>query len=170
MNYIVKAHTYVILLVTACYGALSIYTYHITSFRQKLHDTNNGIHVQNPWLPNGDNVHEIKKSPEGDWKVRIKGLEPPRLSAPDPKSGAATNYAISAIMRHRKRYRLSYRHLSSDACKYNYFKRYSQIAPQIGLINKFTQNYGLYLPANYSSSFTRSLKTHISPSISTLIP
>ncbi|MDR2938499.1 MAG: hypothetical protein LBU92_06155, partial [Prevotellaceae bacterium] len=24
------------------------------------------------------------------------GLEPPRLSAPDPKSGAATNYAISA--------------------------------------------------------------------------
>ena len=29
--------------------------------------------------------------------VRIKGLEPPRLSAPDPKSGAATNYAISAV-------------------------------------------------------------------------
>lgn len=29
--------------------------------------------------------------------VRMKGLEPPRLSAPDPKSGAATNYATSAI-------------------------------------------------------------------------
>lgn len=29
-------------------------------------------------------------------KVRMKGLEPPRLSAPDPKSGAATNYATSA--------------------------------------------------------------------------
>ncbi len=29
--------------------------------------------------------------------VRIEGLEPPRLAAPDPKSGAATNYAISAI-------------------------------------------------------------------------
>ena len=28
--------------------------------------------------------------------VRMKGLEPPRLSAPDPKSGAATNYATSA--------------------------------------------------------------------------
>ena len=28
--------------------------------------------------------------------VRLKGLEPPRLSAPDPKSGAATNYATSA--------------------------------------------------------------------------
>ena len=28
--------------------------------------------------------------------VRVKGLEPPRLSAPDPKSGAATNYATPA--------------------------------------------------------------------------
>ena len=31
--------------------------------------------------------------------VRMKGLEPPRLSAPDPKSGAATNYATSAKSR-----------------------------------------------------------------------
>ena len=29
--------------------------------------------------------------------MRVKGLEPPRLSAPDPKSGAATNYAIPAL-------------------------------------------------------------------------
>ncbi len=29
--------------------------------------------------------------------VRLKGLEPPRLSAPDPKSGAATNYATAAL-------------------------------------------------------------------------
>lgn len=28
--------------------------------------------------------------------VRLKGLEPPRLAAPDPKSGAATNYATAA--------------------------------------------------------------------------
>jgi hypothetical protein len=27
----------------------------------------------------------------------MKGLEPPRLSAPDPKSGAAANYATSAF-------------------------------------------------------------------------
>ncbi len=27
----------------------------------------------------------------------MKGLEPPRLSAPDPKSGTATNYATSAV-------------------------------------------------------------------------
>jgi hypothetical protein len=31
------------------------------------------------------------------FTVRMKGLEPPRLSAPDPKSGAATNYATSAL-------------------------------------------------------------------------
>ena len=29
-------------------------------------------------------------------KVRMEGLEPPRLAAPDPKSGTATNYATSA--------------------------------------------------------------------------
>gem|GEM_PF-3292519 len=32
-----------------------------------------------------------------DGFVRKKGLEPPRLAAPDPKSGAATNYATSAV-------------------------------------------------------------------------
>ena len=30
--------------------------------------------------------------------VRMKGLEPIRLSTPDPKSGAATNYATSACI------------------------------------------------------------------------
>ena len=30
--------------------------------------------------------------------VRAKGLEPPRLTAPDPKSGAATNYATRALL------------------------------------------------------------------------
>ncbi len=29
-------------------------------------------------------------------KVRMKGLEPPSLAAPDPKSGAYTNSATSA--------------------------------------------------------------------------
>ena len=28
--------------------------------------------------------------------MRSKGLEPPRLSAPDPKSGVATNYTTAA--------------------------------------------------------------------------
>ena len=40
-----------------------------------------------------------KKRPEKvACEVRIKGLEPPRLSAPDPKSGSATNYATAAEM------------------------------------------------------------------------
>lgn len=30
--------------------------------------------------------------------VRLAGLEPVRLSAPDPKSGAATNYATRATL------------------------------------------------------------------------
>ncbi len=34
---------------------------------------------------------------EGSRYVRMKGLEPPRLAAPDPKSGAAANYATSAL-------------------------------------------------------------------------
>ena len=41
----------------------------------------------------------VKKNSEAGASefVRMKGLEPPRLTAPDPKSGAATNYATSAI-------------------------------------------------------------------------
>lgn len=31
-----------------------------------------------------------------NFLVRMEGLEPPRLSAPDPKSGTATNYATCA--------------------------------------------------------------------------
>ncbi len=34
---------------------------------------------------------------KGSGFVRMEGLEPPRLAAPDPKSGAATNYATSAF-------------------------------------------------------------------------
>lgn len=35
----------------------------------------------------------------GKWLpfVRMGGLEPPRLSTPDPKSGAAADYATSAL-------------------------------------------------------------------------
>jgi hypothetical protein len=37
------------------------------------------------------------KNPKIIWGfVRVKGLEPPRLSTLDPKSSAATNYAIPA--------------------------------------------------------------------------
>jgi hypothetical protein len=29
--------------------------------------------------------------------VRMEGLEPPRLAAPEPKSGASANFATSAL-------------------------------------------------------------------------
>ena len=29
--------------------------------------------------------------------VRVEGLEPPRLAAPEPKSGASTNFATPAM-------------------------------------------------------------------------
>ena len=29
--------------------------------------------------------------------VRVEGLEPPRLAAPEPKSGASTNFATPAV-------------------------------------------------------------------------
>jgi hypothetical protein len=32
-------------------------------------------------------------------KVRVEGLEPPCLTAPDPKSGTSTNFAIPAYKR-----------------------------------------------------------------------
>lgn len=35
---------------------------------------------------------------KGAYFVRVKGLEPSRISPPDPKSGAAANYAIPAML------------------------------------------------------------------------
>ena len=36
--------------------------------------------------------------PKKGASVRVKGLEPSRISPPDPKSGAAANYAIPAML------------------------------------------------------------------------
>ena len=44
-----------------------------------------------------------KRSLEKGSFVRIKGLEPPRRKASDPKSDVATNYTISALS-HKGRY------------------------------------------------------------------
>ena len=32
-----------------------------------------------------------------EYMVRVEGLEPPRLAAPEPKSGASTNFATPAF-------------------------------------------------------------------------
>ncbi len=40
-----------------------------------------------------------KKSPstKRDFSVRVIGLEPTHLAAPDPKSGVSTNFTIPAV-------------------------------------------------------------------------
>ena len=47
----------------------------------------------------------MRKKPIGgaspSFVVRMTGLEPTRRSTPDPKSGAATNYATSALVMQR---------------------------------------------------------------------
>ena len=49
-------------------------------------------------LPKKIKLYKTKKSSTKSRAfVRMKGLEPPRLTALDPKSSAATNYATSAI-------------------------------------------------------------------------
>ena len=35
------------------------------------------------------------------YSVRLIGLEPTRITTPDPKSGASTNFATSAIQMHQ---------------------------------------------------------------------
>ena len=44
-----------------------------------------------------NNKKSLQVNLQGFLFVRMKGLEPPRLSSPDPKSGAATNYATAAL-------------------------------------------------------------------------
>ena len=44
-----------------------------------------------------NNKKSLQVNLQGFLFVRLKGLEPPRLSSPDPKSGAATNYATAAL-------------------------------------------------------------------------
>ena len=47
-------------------------------------------------LPPMIKVEGISVSYQEDL-VRVKGLEPPRLAAPEPKSGASTNFATPAF-------------------------------------------------------------------------
>ncbi len=43
-----------------------------------------------------EDVHRERQKDEHSRVVRVEGLEPPRLSAPEPKSGASTNFATPA--------------------------------------------------------------------------
>ena len=48
------------------------------------------MHIQ------GKVVGNVRRHCQRPFLVRSGGLEPPRRKSPDPKSGAATNYATSA--------------------------------------------------------------------------
>ena len=58
------------------------------------------------FLKHNQNILNIKKAPNqgANWSltlsnyimVRMRGLEPPRRKAPDPKSGVYTNFTTSA--------------------------------------------------------------------------
>ena len=46
------------------------------------------------------------------FSVRLKGLEPPRLAAPDPKSGMSTNSITAAKFGKQRYYFLTFFHKS----------------------------------------------------------
>lgn len=45
-----------------------------------------------------NNTHKKSSEFQNSFYVRVIGLEPTRLTTPDPKSGAATNYATRATL------------------------------------------------------------------------
>ena len=72
------------------------YDQEIEGYRTPKHNT--FLHLINTEIASYKNKKKRQKEEifNLSLSVRMKGLEPPRLSAPDPKSGAATNYATSA--------------------------------------------------------------------------
>ncbi len=54
------------------------------------------MHAKHPFMRAIKTKTPCKQYREFFRIVRMKGLEPPRLTAPDPKSGVATNYTTSA--------------------------------------------------------------------------
>ena len=65
--------------------------------QKRLVEAGNGMFLTSERIREGGNEKASGEQsvPEGFF-VRLKGLEPPRRETPDPKSGAATNYATAA--------------------------------------------------------------------------
>ena len=56
--------------------------------------------------------------------MRVEGLEPPRLAAPEPKSGASTNFATPAFKRIQSITREYYQKDTEDSrAKMNFLKK-----------------------------------------------
>jgi len=57
--------------------------------------------------------------------VRMEGLEPAYLSAPDPKSGVSTNFTTSAIISILKESRLTLERVChTDSYRYHHIRNY----------------------------------------------
>jgi hypothetical protein len=54
--------------------------------------------------------------------VRVEGLEPPRLAAPEPKSGASTNFATPALKIFMFLTRLYQKHYQVSSAKMHFSK------------------------------------------------
>ena len=54
--------------------------------------------------------------------VRVEGLEPPRLAAPEPKSGASTNFATPAMEIFYFAMRLYQKDYQVSSAKMHFFK------------------------------------------------
>ncbi len=68
----------------------------------------------------------------------MKGLEPPRLTTPDPKSGAATNYATSAIRcKARQKYKIFYFKYRNNAALYIFLPNHLNQQKKILIYSKF---------------------------------
>ena len=58
-----------------------------------------------------------------EYMVRVEGLEPPRLAAPEPKSGASTNFATPAF-KNKQCSTLPYqKDIQVSRAKTNFFKK-----------------------------------------------
>ena len=63
------------------------------------------------------------------YMVRVEGLEPPRLAAPEPKSGASTNFATPAqIFFPMRHYQKGYPVASA---KMHFFKLFFILYPRV---------------------------------------
>ena len=54
--------------------------------------------------------------------VRVEGLEPPRLAAPEPKSGASTNFATPACIFKRLLHRAYQKDYQVSSAKRHFLK------------------------------------------------
>ena len=68
--------------------------------------------------------------------VRVEGLEPPRLAAPEPKSGASTNFATPAMEIFYFAIRLYQKDYQVSSAKTHFFKLFSSLNLSL-IINLF---------------------------------